>query len=266
MAGILERLGFSLSRISHKPFPDKNSDPHAQDLPTEDPEIIQMRERRKKLYAQDTQAVGKAYARWVPDGLLGEMCDRHNFMHVHWGSRKVGRLTNLCRNILDVEMLQEHAGITRDDFEPMVKLFFWSSMLYPMTVMWALKVEDVDSHFRKLFTDWLSRAGLSKDETQLILHAVFLGHQTVPGNIVLDVWHDALKLEEMQFGFGYLPETMRTTLGKNQVFATKAKRDCSANLSPHWLLVMQSELNETRFSHADIAGASDQLQAEDSIS
>lgn len=260
MAGLLSRLGFSLSKVL-------KNDPEKPDEEAEDssPEILAMKEKRKDLYSRDALSVAEEYATYITPSLLKSLCDQHDFMHPHWGSRKVGRLVNLCRNILDIVILGNESVLTQSDMKPVLKLLFWCSILYPMTVIWVLKVEDVEKHFSSTFDAFLKEANLSTDERSLILHAVFNDTRTSDENIVMNIWHDALKLEEMQFGYAYMPELMRTSLGKNSVFSAKAKRDCLSNLSPHWLLHFQELLGETRFSSSEVAMNQDKHHDDDAI-
>lgn len=255
----LSKLGFKLNKVM------KGN----AELPEEeivDPALVKMKQERQARYDKDTEDTASLYSKWIPADVFKQICDGHNFLHAHWGSRKVGRLTNLCRNILDVECSREGSDVFAKDFHPILRMLLWCSLLYPTTVMWALRVENVEHHFKEKFANYLSAAGFNGDEQKIMLHAIFTETRTEPGNIVLDVWHDALRFEEMQFGYIYSPDVMRTSLGKNKVFSAKAKRDGSANLSPHWLMLLQEHLGETRFTNEKITFTSDETGKKDSIS
>lgn len=260
MTGFLSKLGFSF----HKVNSNKKANKEKEALEIEDPELLAIKQKRKSLYENDAIEVATTYASWIKPETLKTLCDKHNFMHPHWGSRKIGRLINICRNTLDVSILEGESSLFEKDRFPVLKLLFWMSILYPITIMWTLKVDNIKTHFEEEFSQILKDEGLIEQEVELVLHAVFNNTLTEAGNAVLDIWHDALKLEEMQFKFAYIPEAMRTSLGKNAVFAAKAKRDCLSNLSPHWLITFQTLLNEERFTSADLLNARDQ-EHEDNV-
>lgn len=257
---LLSKLGFSIGKvkdISHSATKD-NAD-------VEDPALKALKLKRQARYDKDTEETATLYASWLPVGMLTKLCDMHNFMHIHWGSRKTGRLMNICRNILDIEMSKENNTITREQTNDVLKLFLWCSLLYPITILWGLRVESIDDHFRSTFEGYLKEAGVTKDERNLILHAVFNPKNTTPGNVVLDVWHDAVRFEDSQFDYPYIQEHMRTDLGKNKVFYSKVKRDSSSNLSPHWLMLLQEIQGETRFTNEDVTFTADKTSQLDSI-
>lgn len=244
--GFLSRLGFKLNKVT-KAAPDLEQ----QHELIEDEALKEAKAKRAALYLSDAQEVAKQYATWIKPETLKKLCDNHDFLQVQWGGRKSARLINLCRNILDIVTInnaqrQQSGIIEQHDKDNVLKLLFWAALLYPMTVMWSLKVENVENRFTDRFTQWMKESKLYDEEISLILHMVFHTSESTNENLVVNIFHDALKLEEMQFNFAHVPEIMRTELGKNRVFAAKVKRDCQANLMPSWLKFFQEHLNETR--------------------
>lgn len=242
----LSKLGFRLNKVNNPPA---SLEHHSENL--EDEALKLAKARRAELYLSDAKSVAKEYANLINNETLNILCENHDFLHVQWGGRKSARLINLCRNILDIEIVnnisnKEGSLIREKDKNNVLKLLFWSSLLYPMTVMWSLKVESVEETFSERFKSWMKANQLNNEEISLVLHMVFHAPNSTDENIVVNVFHDALKLEEMQFNFAHIPDIMRTDLGKNRVFAAKVKRDCQANLIPVWLMYFQEFLGETR--------------------
>lgn len=226
---LLHKLGFSLGKVDVPTFtPSKESQATI--------------DRRKKLYAKDAKETAELYHGWIPDAAFAQLCEWHDYTSVHWGSRKVARLLNNCRNILDIEILKEDAQVYRKDEPDMLRTLMWMCFLAPIPLAHYHKMKDAEGHWRKKFTDFFvkEQGVLDEDELGLINQAVFNGLEHKQGdNLLIDVFHDAMRLEEAQFHTPVPEEFMRTQLGKNTVFAVSAHSRSRKNLAPTWALHLQ---------------------------
>lgn len=245
---LLEKLGFVFEK------PEKIEGVLPDDVKEK---IESMTRERRQLYRRDSVDTAEMYEEWLPTKTFNTLCDFHNYSCVMWGSRKVGRMLNLCRNILDVEISTNEAmlsgDIESDDTPPhmrlyesdrgvALKLLMWMSFLYPIPIKHFIKDPDAEENLTRKFKEWLfDEKIVNNDEFNIIIAGVFDGIETEPNeNIILDIFSDALFWETSQFESAKLnPELMRTNLGKNPVFGVKAVRDSKNNLSPVWLDILQ---------------------------
>jgi hypothetical protein len=254
---IFEKLGFKVKKTTF----EKVMDPEVA------AKLDAMRARRQTLYRKDSMETAALYADWLPTTLFDTLLAVHDYQCVMWGSRKFGRLLNLCRNILDIEVHKENAVLTKDDNESVLKLLFWICLLYPIPIKHYLKCKDVEGKWRPQFEQWLSSAGvLTEDEISLVMHGVFEGVDADAGNPVLDIFHDALRIEEIQFDIQPCPkEWMRTELGANPVFLVKARKDSLGNVSPAWLELLQVHKKSEAFVDVILAKERREVMEDDGI-
>jgi hypothetical protein len=227
-------------------------------LPDDVKEKIEaMTRERRQLYRRDSIDTAEMYEEWMPTKTFNALCDFHNYSCVMWGSRKVGRILNLCRNILDVEISTNeavlsgevdgddtppHMRLYESDRESVLRILMWMSFLYPIPIKHFIKDPNAEENLTNKFSEWLLEEKIvTEDEFNLIISGVFDGMETETNeNIILDIFSDALFWESSQFESVKLnPELMRTNLGKNPVFGVKAVRDSKNNLSPVWLDIFQ---------------------------
>jgi hypothetical protein len=219
--------------------------------------IEAMTSERRKLYRRDSVEAAQMYEEWIPTETFNALCDFHKYTCIIWGSRKVGRLLNLCRNILDVEIstneavlsggvsekeTPHHMRLYESDREAVLKVLMWMSLLYPIPIKHFIKDPNTEENLTKKFKEWLLDTHLvNAEEFSLIIAGVFDGMETNPKeNIILDIFSDALHWERSQFESSKInPESMRTCLGQNPVFSVKAVKDSKNNLSPVWLDILQ---------------------------
>jgi len=230
-SNLFSRLGFRLTKPEvQKKLPKKISDA-----------LIKDNEERIKLYKKDTQETAEMYHSLIPNELVLKMMGANDYLCVQWGSRKVARLLNLCRNILDIEILTEGTELGEKDREHVLYLLVWACWLFPIPLKHHLKMENTNEHFLPIFKKWLIEEHnlISESEFNLVMNAVFLGVSTKPGNPVLDIFHDALRFEEAQFDMTTDEKYMRTKLGKSRTFKIKSQKDSRSNLTPHWMFEFQ---------------------------
>ncbi len=204
-------------------------------------ELNKINAQRKALYGKDTVEAAEMYDQMLPTAIIEELMFYHNYMCLQWGSRKVARLTNICRNILDVEIYTEDSAIEEEHREHAFGLLVWMCWLTPIPIKAYLTRPDADEFYKKEFAVLLTEKNKVVDEKELkiILAGVFEGVNSQKGNPILDIFHDALRFEEAQFGLELDDSVMRTTLGQNGVFKIKAQKDSRSNLTPHWMFALQ---------------------------
>lgn len=201
-----------------------------------------MTEKRKSLYKKDTVDTAAMYSDWLPTQVYQELCTFHDYKNVMWGSRKFGRLLNLCRNIVDIEVYKENPTILKEDEPHILRLLMWVCLIYPIAIVNYHKNPKIEDELSVRLKALLRDSNiLTQPEFDLLLVSAFRVLESEIGdNIVLDIFHDALRWEEAQFGLPPTPiELMRTELGKNPVFSIKARKDSRNNLCPFWLGALQ---------------------------
>jgi hypothetical protein len=234
---LLQKLGFSIGKVAVPKM----------ELGEKEQAII---EGRKRLYAKDAKETAELYHSWIPDDVFAQLCEWHDYTSVYWGSRKVARLLNNCRNILDIEILKEDAVIYRKDEPAMLRTLMWMCFLAPIPLQHYHKMKDAEGHWRAKFSTFLvdEKQTLGSDEMGLINQAVFHVLEHAQGdNLLIDIFHDAMRMEEAQFHTPVPEEFMRTTLGKNAVFLVSAHNRSRKNLAPTWALMLQELKGRTDF-------------------
>lgn len=236
-SNLFARLGFKVEKpVVTKKLSKKVSE-----------ELEKDREKLRILYLKDTIETAKMYHDIIPDDFIKEVLKHNDYLCVQWGGRKVARLLNICRNILDVEIITAGTELDEKDREHVLYLLIWMCWLFPIPLKAYLKMDNVEKHYIPIFKKWLIEDFnlLEEDELDLVLNGVFLGYKTKAGNPVLDIFHDALKFEDAQFDMGFNVLEMRTNVGKLKTFKIKTQRDSRANLTPHWLFHFQDHKGVT---------------------
>jgi hypothetical protein len=234
---LLEKLGFRISKpeIKYK-------------LPPEISKASQkVNKDRKALYEKDAQETALLYSGWIGKETFDKVVALHDYRCVIWGSRKFARLTNLSRNILDVDIFKDDPVLFEKDRNSVTKILMWMSLLFPVPIKRYHLGHGAEEECKKEILTLLEGTDLLEAEVSLVIEGVFLGVSTVKGNPILDIFHDALKYEEVQFGNPCEPKLMRTELGRNDIFLIKAHRDCSANRCPDWVLYLQEHMDVENF-------------------
>jgi hypothetical protein len=226
---LFSRLGFRVTKPSVKiTVPDDVAIEHAK-----------LSAQRRAKYEHDAIETAEMYFDVLPLPFIIKMMEHNDYLCLQWGGRKVARLVNLCRNTLDIEILTDGRELNEIDRAPVLRLLVLMCWLFPIPLKQHLKMVDVESHYRPLIKDWLiSYKLVQESEVELVLSGVFEGVM-VRKNAVLDIFHDALRYEESQFGYKLNPGLMRTVLGENDVFRVHAQKNSQSNLAPHWLSHLQ---------------------------
>tara|TARA_Y100000310_G_scaffold99483_1_gene97328 strand:- start:48233 stop:49012 length:780 start_codon:yes stop_codon:yes gene_type:complete len=199
-----------------------------------------MDEKRKTVWERDSRDTAQMYHDMLPTDFIKLLQEHNDYMCVQWGGRKVARLCNLSRNILDLEIITEDRPLEEKDRAPVLKLLVLMSWLVPIPVKRHFTQKDVESEYRPLMKSWLCEeySLVNEAEADLILAGVF-ENINVGENPVLNIFHDALRIEEAQFGNIVTEDFMRTYLGKVTIFRGSSQRNSKANLTPHWLIYLQ---------------------------
>jgi len=239
--GLLEKLGF---RITKPEFTYVVSESSKKEL-----------DKRKALYDKDAKETAQMYASWLEEGVFTKLITFHNYKNVTWGSRKFARLLNLSRNILDVEIYKETPTFTEEDRLPVLKLLMWMSILVVVPITRYHLGKNEEQNTREFFKSLLCGkiSVLTESQFELVMMGVFEGILVNDSNPVLNIFHDALRFEEIQFGNSCPINWMRTELGRNEVFRVKAHKDSSSNRTPDWVIYLQEIKNTQLF--VDVAAS-----------
>lgn len=231
MSNLLAKLGF----VSQKP---KMVDSRPEEKKKEDNVI---RDKRISLQAKWAKESALLYHEIIPTEILESLLEHHDYRCVQWGGRRFARLVNWCSNCLDMEIHNEDGAFQEEDRKHVLSLMVWISLLFPLPIKTHMKIKDSRAHWEGVLRKILlkGKRKLRVEEFDLIMEAVFEGSSTLPGNPILDVFHDAVRFEESQYLTPVPVEQMRTSLGKNSAFRVKAHKEVRANLTPHWLFEFQ---------------------------
>lgn len=231
MSNLLAKLGFTSQK-------SKVIDERPNEKKIADSEITK---RRLQLQEQWAKEAALLYHEMIPNEVLSVLIEHHDFSCHQWGGRRFARLVNWCSNCLDIEIHSESGAFDESDRKYVLTLLVWMSILFPIPIKWHLKRKDNDAYWLSIFEGILLKGKhrLRLSEFELVMVGVFEGSSAAPGNPVVDIFHDAIRFEESQYITPVPVSTMRTLLGKNPAFRTKAHKEVRANLSPHWLFEFQ---------------------------
>jgi|AntDeeMinimDraft_5_1070356.scaffolds.fasta_scaffold25322_2 hypothetical protein len=231
MSNLLAKLGFT----SQKP---KVVDDRPAEKIKADNETLKKRLDLQSKWAKEAALL---YHEMIPDEVIEKLRAHHDYKCHQWGGRRFGRLVNWCSNCLDIEINNEDGAFEEADRKHALTLLVWMSLLFPIPIKGHLKRSNNDAYWRKIFESIFLKGKhqLRHSEFELVMAAVFEGSSSDPGNPLLDIFHDAVRFEETQYIDPVPIHTMRTLLGKNPAFRTKAHKEVRANLSPHWVFELQ---------------------------
>ena len=236
-------------------------------------EIAEYNEKLAGFHSKVRTENSALYSSFVPKALLQRLMTYNDYRCTQWGSRKFGRLVNLARNIIDVEIHSEEGfqfdRVTVSKEEHLIlKINVLMALFFPIPLKAALAKPDADDEFKALFQAWLVDEFklLTLSEYEIFEAGVFAGVNNEPGNVILDVFHDALRFEEAQFGYRLDPRVMRTVLGKSVTYGAKVKKESERNLTPGWVFNFQALYDIDDFVDETKALEDNEAMHEDGIS
>lgn len=236
---ILEKLGF----VFQKPTAEVHV---PEDLQAEFDETI--KERRTLAKSNSELLAEKMDGTYMSRTALLRISSTHNFTDALWGSRRAARVFNYASNILDMEIV--HGRAEEEDRIACMMLISYLSFFHVMPVKDVLRVKDVDAKYTKIFTEIIKDSARAENTTvsQGTIDMLCLGalswEKTIPGeNMVLDIFHDACRLDGVFFGQDAHLDIMRTELAKNESFRSWAKKISINNSSPTWLIYLQRRID-----------------------
>lgn len=235
-------------------------------------ELEEYNEKLSEYHLKVRKTNTELYTSIVPKELLQLLMEHNDYKCTQWGSRKFARLVNLARNILDVEMHSQEGyafnkKTAKQEERFIIKLAVLMALFFPIPLKKALSDPKSEDRYKILFRTWLvdDFKILDGEEYEIFEAGVFDGVKNEPGNVVLDIFHDALRFEESQFGYTVNPKIMRTVLGKNVVFTAKAKKESERNLTPGWVFNFQAAYDVDTFVDEEKSLADNEAMYEDGI-
>jgi len=233
---LLEKLGFRFQK------PDKVET-------TIDPEVkaeLDENVKKRKEIAQDhsKQLASRVLNTYLSASFLRELVLHHDFTNPLWGARRVARVYNYASNILDIEIIE--GRLEESDREPLSALLMIISFFHVMPVKDILRMENADDKYKALYARFLKNMckekgeSVSDDTIRMICVASLSWEQTIPGeNVVVDIFHDACRLDGIFFDQEPTKNLMRTELAKNDSFRAWTKKISVNNTSPNWMVYLQ---------------------------
>lgn len=217
-----------------------------EDIQAEFDETI--KERRTIAKSNSELLAEKMDGVYMNKEALLRISSAHDFTNPLWGSRRAARVFNYASNILDMEIVNGRAE--EEDRIACTMLIAYLSFFHVMPVKDVLRVKDVDAKYTKIFTDIIKESALAERTTvsQGTIDMLCLGalswEKTIPGdNMVLDIFHDACRLDGVFFGQDAHMDVMRTELAKNESFRSWTKKVSINNSSPTWLIYLQRRID-----------------------
>jgi len=146
----------------------------------------------------------KMYSTAMTKDFFDTLISEYNYKDIIFGSRKVARLCDLCRSILDIEMQEglsefndKEPNFKKSDHNDVLRLLFYMCWLFPIPLRKHTQMKDVRSAYSEKFKQWLvfDYELVKELEVELILEGVFKGINS-PDNPILDIFHDALRIED----------------------------------------------------------------------
>ncbi|MEG3765102.1 hypothetical protein [Alteromonas sp. 14N.309.X.WAT.G.H12] len=264
MSNFWGKLGFSIEKRTFEPR--ILTDEEKRERNEEQLEYDNINQKLRKETA-------KLYSSIIPKALIIRLMEFNDYTCTQWGSRKFARLVNLARNIIDIEVHSEE-GFTfepatrREEQRVILKLNMLMALFFPIPLKVMVVDPEIEDKFKKLFKKILidELSLLSPAEYAIFEDGVFLGVKCPPGNVILDVFHDALRFEEAQFGYRVNTDAMRTQLGKSPTFTSKAKKASEQNITPGWLFEFQNIHGVDGFFNEEKAIKDNAAMEEDGIS
>jgi hypothetical protein len=232
-------------------------------------------EKLGSFHSKINKQLSKEYSEIIPKPLLLRAMEHNNYDCGQWGSRKFGRLVNICRNLLDIEIHSEEGYLFEGSKNKKIKeekmilrLLVISALLFPIPLKKQMLDMDADEKYKVIFKDWLvSEFNLvNENEYNIVEAIIFEGVNNNPGNVIIDIFHDALRFEEAQFQFKVNPKQMRTVLGKSDSYRAKVIKESERNLSPGWLVNFQEKYDLDCFVDASKANEDNSAMGDDGIS
>jgi hypothetical protein len=257
MPNLFSRLGFNIE----KPEIVKEVDKKIEER------LARAEKDRKILGVRENEQLSERITEIVSSPLLQELMKHNDYLCVQWGSRKVGRMVNACRSILDHEIHTEDSKIKPENERSVTKLLVLMCFLTPVPIKHYMLRDGVEDEFRILFSVWLDADGVNvnADEKNFIIDAVFSGIKC-PENPILDIYHDVLRIEEAQFGFNVKSEYLRTSLCQNLVYLKYAQKSSANNVTPGWLGKYQELMSIDNFVDVSKAKEDDTYNEGDILS
>lgn len=235
---ILEKLGF----VFQKPTAEVHV---PEELQAEFDKTI--KERRTLAKSNSELLAEKMDGTYMNRDALIRMSSTHDFTNPLWGSRRAARVFNYASNILDMEIVNGRAE--EEDRIACMMLISYLSFFHVMPVKDVLRVKDVDAKYTKIFTDIINEGArstkttVSKSTIDMLCLGALSWERTIPGeNMVLDIFHDACRLDGVFFGQDAHLSIMRTELAKNESFRSWSKKVSINNSSPTWLIYLQRRI------------------------
>jgi hypothetical protein len=259
MSNIFSRLGFGVSKTVTTP---------KQKSAEEQKEAQDFKEKMDQHTAVQSRIMAERCKKMMPNELFCLLMNDYDFLCQQWGGVKVVRLFSICYGILDIEIHQEVPVISKKEKERVSVILFWMCMLITVPIKEYLNRNDVPEYFRSVFMKLLiaDYSLLDEAEFNLFFIGIMEGTKTTPGNPVLDIFHDALKLEEAQFGFALNTDLMRTVAGKSKVYQVVTQRASKNNVAYEWGFVFQELMRKEGFIDKDKALLNNKNDGDDGIS
>ena len=229
---------------------------------------------RRSVNDQLSFKTAEMYKTAMPKEFLEELMGKYNYKTLFFGARKVARLCDICRSILDIEI---NEGMSEfNDSEPLIKkedqndvlrLLFYMCWLIPIVIREYTLSNKAKEKLEPLFKKWLAEdySLVKAVELDLVLDGVFEGINC-SDNVVLNIFHDALRIEDSYGNSRIDLSSMRTTLGKNQVFAKHSRLRADKNITPTWIVYFSDLMGTEKLIDVNKKEEDDAYASDDGIS
>ena len=125
-------------------------------------ELAKYHKELGSLHEKMRMKVSEDYFKIIPKALILRAMEHNDYLCTQWGSRKFGRLVNISRNILDIEINSEEGykfvGKKKKILaeEAMIlKLLVLAALLFPIPLKKQIVDMDADEKYTVIFKEWL---------------------------------------------------------------------------------------------------------------
>ena len=207
-------------------------------------------EKYQAISRRNLDTVAQHYADLVTPDIMYALMGLHDFTDKDWGSRHFSRMQNLCTNILDIEIHDEDGVLPEGtDKAPYIRLFFWLNLFRPIAMARIMRSEDwLESTMRDFDRIAVQMGGCGESTREAVETALLRTTSTEAGDVALDIYHDACRIEDTHFGHPLYLESQRTKLGRSVAFTTGMTKCARENLLPKWVPMMEKKLKISGFS------------------
>lgn len=217
--------------------------------------------------------ISKRYTLEFAEHVAGVLCvedfhklsEYHDYRDVRFGARRVARVINYARGILDYEVNHPEPGLDKAQFNWAHDILVLSAFFHVLPSVFSLKYDNHKEKAKEVISEVLKDYDwLSENDVKLIVDVSLSAHEIPAGeHIVVDVMNDALVLDDQYFVGSIASQNLRCRASKQEAYQQWSKKVSVRNLSPNWLIYLQDIWGTDKLSlitHANVEEYTDAVE------